>query len=326
MPIWLKHMLSVLVSVPALLLGTVSDAQAQSYPGKPVRMIIPFAAGGPTDLFGRIIAQKLTELWSQTVVVENRPGASTIIGTEAASKAAPDGYTLLLGTSTSHAANVSLFSKLPYDPNKDFAPISFLGITPLILVVHPSVPAQTVKELIALAKAKPGQLNYAGGSSSAHAGGSMFRTLAGIDIVHVPYKSNAPGLADVLGGQVQMMFDALNTALPHVNSGRLRALAVTSGQRIGAVPSLPTMIEAGVPGYELTAWFAMYAPAGTPKEIVGKIAADLARIAKMPDVVDKTRSQGIEIASSTPEELAARQRNEITKWAKIVRESGMAVQ
>lgn len=326
MPIWLKHMLSVLMSVPALLLGTVSDAQAQSYPGKPVRMIIPFAAGGPTDLFGRIIAQKLTELWSQTVVVENRPGASTIIGTEAASKAAPDGYTLLLGTSTSHAANVSLFSKLPYDPNKDFAPISFLGITPLILVVHPSVPAQTVKELIALAKAKPGQLNYAGGSSSAHAGGSMFRTLAGIDIVHVPYKSNAPGLADVLGGQVQMMFDALNTALPHVNSGRLRALAVTSGQRIGAVPSLPTMIEAGVPGYELTAWFAMYAPAGTPKEIVGKIAADLARIAKMPDVVDKTRSQGIEIASSTPEELAARQRNEITKWAKIVRESGMAVQ
>lgn len=326
MPIWFKHMLSVLVSVPALLLGTMSDAQAQSYPGKPVRMIIPFAAGGPTDLFGRIVAQKLTELWSQTVVVENRPGASTIIGTEAASKAAPDGYTLLLGTSTSHAANVGLFSKLPYDPNKDFAPISFLGITPLILVVHPSVPAQTVQELIALAKAKPGQLNYAGGSSSAHAGGSMFRTLAGIDIVHVPYKSNAPGLADVIGGQVQMMFDALNTALPHVNSGRLRALAVTSGQRIGAVPNLPTMIEAGVPGYDLTAWFAMYAPAGTPKEIVGKIAADLARIAKMPDVVDKTRSQGIEIASSTPEELAARQRNEITKWAKIVRESGMAVQ
>ena len=326
MPIWFKHMLSVLVSVPALLLGTMSDAQAQSYPGKPVRMIIPFAAGGPTDLFGRIVAQKLTELWSQTVVVENRPGASTIIGTEAASKAAPDGYTLLLGTSTSHAANVSLFSKLPYDPNKDFAPISFLGITPLILVVHPSVPAQTVQELIALAKAKPGQLNYAGGSSSAHAGGSMFRTLAGIDIVHVPYKSNAPGLADVIGGQVQMMFDALNTALPHVNSGRLRALAVTSGQRIGAVPNLPTMIEAGVPGYELTAWFAMYAPAGTPKEIVSKVAADLARIAKMPDVVDKTRSQGIEIASSTPEELAARQRNEITKWAKIVRDSGMVVQ
>ena len=300
-------------------------AHAQSYPSKPVRMIVPFAAGGPTDLFARVIAQKLSELWGQQVIIDNRPGASAIIGAEVASKAAPDGYTILMATSTSHAANVSLFSKLPYDPVKDFAPISLMGSTPFILVVHPSVPAHSVKELVALAKSRPGQLNFAGGSSSAQAGGELFKMLANVNMVHVPYKSNAPGLADLLGGQVQLMFDGLNTALPHVKSGKLRALAVTSATRTTAAPELPTMVEGGVPGYELTAWLALFAPAGTPKEIVTKIAADASKVVKMPEVVEKFRSQAFDPVGSTPEQLAAYQKTEIVKWAKIVKDANMKV-
>ena len=300
-------------------------AHAQSYPSKPVRMIVPFAAGGPTDLFARVIAQKLSEMWGQQVIIDNRPGASAIIGAEVAAKAAPDGYSLLMATSSSHAANVSLFSKLPYDPVKDFAPISLVGTTPLILVVHPSLSVNSVNELISLAKSKPGQLNFAGGSTSAQAGGELFKMLANVNMVHIPYKSNAPGLADLIGGQVQLMFDALNTALPQVKAGKIKALAVTSATRTSAAPELPTMVEAGIPGYELVPWFGLYAPAGTPKDIVSKISADVAKVVKMPDVGEKFRGQAIDPVGSTPEQLAAYQETEIVKWAKIVKEANMKI-
>lgn len=309
-----------------LAVAATSSVAQPAYPTKPVHMIVPFAAGGPTDVIARVIAQKLGEAWGQQVLVDNRPGALATIGAAAAAKAPADGYTLLMGTNTSNAAAVSLFSRLTYDPAKDFAPITLVGQLPMVLVVHPSVPAHTVKELISLAKAQPGRITFAGGSSSAQGGGELFKALAGVDMLHVPYKGNGPGLADVVGGQVQLMFDTMNTAMPHVKAGKLRALAVTSATRSGVAPELPTMAEAGLPGYELVPWVALYAPAGTPKEIVAKIAADAARLIRMPEMRESFIAQGIDPSGGTPEHLAALQEAEIAKWARLVKQAGMKVE
>jgi tripartite-type tricarboxylate transporter receptor subunit TctC len=317
---------AAVLALCALAGAAATPAWAQGYPARPVRMIVPFAPGGPTDLVARIVAQKLGEAWGQQVIVDNKPGALSTIGADAAAKAPPDGYTLLLGTSTSNAASVSLFSKLPYDPAKDFAPISLIGLAPLVLVVHPALPVQSVKELIEMARSQPGKLNFAGGSSSAQAGGELFKALTGVSMVHVPYKGNAPGLADVMAGQVHLMFDAMNTALPQIKGGKVRALAVTSASRSGVAPELPTMAEAGVPGFELVPWLALYAPAGTPKDIVAKVAADTARLMKLPETAEKFRAQGIDPVGSTPEHLAAYQAAEIVKWAQLVKQANMKVE
>jgi tripartite-type tricarboxylate transporter receptor subunit TctC len=311
-------------AVLACLITAPPAALAQSYPSRPIRIVVPFPPGGGTDIGTRIIAQKLQEAWGQPVVVENKPGAAGIVGTEYASKAAPDGYTLMMGNIGTHAINVSLYKKLPYDPIKDFAPISQVAGLPLFLVVHPSVPANSVKELIALAKAKPGQLNFSssGAGGAPHVAGELFKNMAGVDIVHIPYKGGAPAVVDLLSGQVTMSFATVLESLPHVKAGKLRALAVTSARRSAAMPDIPTMSEAGVPGYESISWLGLYAPAGTSKEIVNKISAEAVRIINLAEVKEKLLQQGAEPIGTTPEQLAATLQSDTAKYARIIRDSG----
>jgi tripartite-type tricarboxylate transporter receptor subunit TctC len=303
-----------------------SGACAQQYPVKPVRFVLPFGApGGAPDITARLIAPKLTEAWGQQVVVEPRVGAGGTIGTEVVANAAPDGYTILL-TSPSHAINVTLYSKLPYDAVADFVPITQLVEVPNILVIHPSLPARTVKQLIALAKAKPGSLNYgsAGSGSSQHLAGELFKKMAGVDMVHIPYKGGGGVVVDLIAGQVQLTFGSA-TSLPYVRSGRLVALAVTTAQRVTSVPNLPTIAEAGLPGYEASAWYALFAPARTPKVIVDKLQTEVARILKLPDVRERLAFETIQPVGSTPAEFAEFLKREIVKWGAIIRESGAKV-
>ena len=268
-------------------------AVAQPYPSRPVRLVVPFPPGGPTDIVGRTIAQQLQERWGQPVVVENRPGAGAIIGMNAVAKAAPDGYTLLLG-SNSLALNKSLYSKLPFELERDFAPVILITRIPNVLVVHPSVPSNTVAELIALAKAKPGQLNFAsvGTGTGPHLFAELFISQTGIQLVHVPYKGTAPAVNDLLAGQVQMLFDSLATALPNIRAGKLRALGVTSATRASAARELPTLAEAGVGGYEATGWFAIAVTGGTPADIVARLNADLGRALETTAVRDRLERLG----------------------------------
>ncbi len=296
---------------------------ADAYPSKPVHLVIPFAAGGPTDVLARLISEELRGKWNQPLVIENKPGANAIIGSQYVAKANADGYTLLLATQSSHAANASMYSKLPYNPVESFEPVSLLATTPLVLLSHPSLPVKSVKELIEFSKERPGKVNFAGGSTSAQAGGALMNMLAGIDMNHVPYKSNAPAFSDLLGGHVQIMFNVLNAAAKHVESGAINALAVTSSSRSEALPNVPTMIEAGVPGYELVPWFALFAPAGTPKDIVDKVSSDVASILKLPHVQKTLRSQTLEPVGSTPGELRSFQLKEIKKWEEIVKRANM---
>jgi tripartite-type tricarboxylate transporter receptor subunit TctC len=313
-------------AVLALSLAAAS-AHAQVYPDKPVRMIVPFAAGGILDIVARAVGERLNGPLGQPVVVDNRSGAGGAIGAEITARAAPDGYTLLTGHIGTHAINPSLYPKLAYDPVRDFAPITLVAMFPLGLFVHPSVPAQSVSELVALARAKPGQLNFAsaGSGGPTHMAGEMLKAMARIDIVHVPYKGNAAALNDLLGGRVQMFFSNLLTAMPHVRSGRLRALAVSTAKRSLQVPELPTMAEAGVPGYEMTNWIGMLAPAATPRAIVLRLNRDIAAILGAPDMKERFRAQGLDLVSSTPEEFAAFIRSELAKWRKVVKESGARV-
>ena len=313
-------------AVLALSLAAAS-AHAQVYPDKPVRMIVPFAAGGILDIVARAVGERLNGPLGQPVVVDNRSGAGGAIGAEITARAAPDGYTLLTGHIGTHAINPSLYPKLAYDPVRDFAPITLVAMFPLGLFVHPSVPAQSVSELVALARAKPGQLNFAsaGSGGPTHMAGEMLKAMARIDIVHVPYKGNAAALNDLLGGRVQMFFSNLLTAMPHVRSGRLRALAVSTAKRSPQVPELPTMAEAGVPGYEMTNWIGMLAPAATPRAIVLRLNRDIAAILGAPDMKERFRAQGLDLVSSTPEEFAAFIRSELAKWRKVVKESGARV-
>ncbi len=316
-----RSALVLLIAVLSLALSPPS--LAQTFPTKPVRLVVPFAAGGPVDALARVLIEKLHVKWGQAVVLDYRPGANAIIGTEMVAKSAPDGYTLILGTQTSHAANASMYSKLPYDPVKDFAPVSLLTTPPLVLLINPSVPANSVKELIGLAKSRPGELNFAGGSSSAQAGGALLNMLAGIKMVHIPYKANAPAMTDLIGGRVQVMFNVLNSSMPQMKAGRVKALAVTGPTRTAAAPDLPTMIEAGVPDYVLVPFFAVFAPASTSKDIIAKISTDLADVVKMSDVRERLISQSMDPIGSTPEELGKFQRAEILKWATIVERANM---
>jgi tripartite-type tricarboxylate transporter receptor subunit TctC len=308
----------------ALALLAADAAAADAYPSKPIRFVVAFPPGGGTDLVARTIAPRLAERVGQQVVVDNRPGAGGNLGTEIVAKSAPDGYTMLMGSVGPLAINASLFARMPFDPLKDLAPVTLAASTPNILVVHPSLPATTVQDLIALAKARPGAINFAssGQGTPAQLAGELFNSMAGVKMVHVPYKGAAPALADLLGGQVQVMFSTMPPALPHVAAGRLRALAVASLQRSPAAPELPTLNEAALPGFEATTWHGVIVPAGTPGAVVAKLHRDIVAVLRMPDVAERLSSQGAEAIGSTPQEFASYVKTETAKWAKVVRESG----
>jgi tripartite-type tricarboxylate transporter receptor subunit TctC len=321
------HRLAALfAALAALALAAPAAAQdAAAYPSRTIRIVVPFPPGGVTDRLARVVAQKMQEQWGQPAVVDNRPGASGMIAAEQVAKSPPDGYTLMMGHIGTHAINPSLFAKLPYDPVKDFAPVSLLVTVPNILLVHPSVAASSVTELVALARAKPGTLNFAspGSGTSGHMSAELFKSLAGIDIVHVPYKGPGPALQDLLAGQVNMLFDTVASSMPQVRAGKLKGLAVTTATRSAIAPEVPTMAEAGVPGYEIAPWFALYAPAGTPSPVIDKLNAEVRRILALPDVraafVDQ---QGMTLIGSSPAELAAYMQREIAKWAQVVKATG----
>jgi tripartite-type tricarboxylate transporter receptor subunit TctC len=294
---------------------------AQQYPSKPIRLTVPFAPGGPADIQARLIGPKLTEAWGQPVIVENRPGGNTIIATELTARADPDGHLVQI-ISAGFAINVSLYAKLPYDSLRDFAPVTQLTSGPAIVVVHPSLPARSVKELIALARARPGQLTYASAGLPSQLAVELFKVMTGTDMVHVPYKGAAPAMVDLIAGHVQVSFPTISGGLPHAQSGRLRALATTGAKRSPATPDLPTMIEAGVPGYAAVNWFGTTVPARTPPAIVSKLSQEIARILRLPDVGERLLSQGMEPVSSKPEEFSTYIKSEMTKWAKVVKASG----
>ena len=305
--------------------GIPGSAFAQGYPNKPLRCIVPYPPGGAVDFHGRIISQKLTEAWGQQVVVDNRGGAGATLGTALAAKAAPDGYTFLV-VSPSHAINATLYTKLTFNTEKDFAPVTQLTSTPLILVVHPSV-AKSVKELIALAKSKPGQINYAssGSGTSTHLAAVLFNMMANVDITHVPYKGGSPAMTDLLAGHVQLHFAGI-AAIPHIKAGKLTALGVTTSKRSPCLPDVPTISEAGLPGYEVDAWYGVYFPAGTPKEIVTKLNKELVKIVHLPDVKERFSTQCVDPVGSTAEQFTAFTKEEIEKWAKVVKTSGARVE
>lgn len=299
-------------------------ATAQGYPSKPIRIIVPLSAGA-ADTLSRTIGQKLTEGWGQPVVVENRPGAGTTLGTDLAAKSAPDGYTLLMAT-FSHAVNATFYKKLPYDTLKSFSAVTLVASAPNVLVVNPSVPAKSVAELITLAKAQPGKLNFAsaGNGSSSHLAGELFKSITGAEIVHIPYKGAAPALTDLLGGHVQMAFDPLPSSIPNIRTGKLTALAVTTGKRSSLLADVPTLSEAGVPGYELNGWSGILVPANTPPEIINRLQAEVAKILKLPDVRDRFANLGFETIGNTPRQFQAFIQEEVIKWGKVVKGANLS--
>jgi tripartite-type tricarboxylate transporter receptor subunit TctC len=317
---------SYVLTIAALSGGFTSCGYAQGYPNKSIRLIIPYPPGGGTDVIARPLAQKLTENLGQQVIVDNRGGAGGNIGMEFVAKSAPDGYTLVVGLTAQLAVNPSLFPKLPYDPLKDFAPITLLGDQPYLLVVHPSVPAKSVKEFIALARARPGQLTYAssGNGSGAHLAGEMLKTMAHIDIVHVPYKGAGQAMPDFIAGQVQFSFITHTSAGPLVQSGRLRALGVTTAKRSPALPDLPAIAET-VPGYDSAVWYGVLAPAGTPREIVARLNSEILRVLGSPDFHQRFTMAAVAPIGSTPEQLGEYIKSEIARWAKLVKESGARI-
>jgi tripartite-type tricarboxylate transporter receptor subunit TctC len=300
---------------------------ADDYPTRPVRVIVPFAAGGPADVYARVIGQYLSESLKQPFVVEDRPGAGSVVGTDTAAKSTPDGYTLLVMSNT-HTANESLFTHKPFELMRDFVPIAPINYSDLVMVVHPSVPANNLKEFIALAKAKPGGLNYAssGPGTPYHLAGELFKAMSGTDLVHVPYKGSSGARNDILGGQVQMMFDAITTMAPNVRAGQVRALGTTGLKRSKVLPEVPTIAEAGVPGYEATIWLGVMAPKGTPQAIVDKLNAEIIKAVSRPDVTKMWAEQGAEPMVMTPAEFDAYLRKDIEKWANVVKISGAKVE
>ena len=299
-------------------------AHAQAYPEKALRVVVPFAPGGSTDIVGRIMTQRLSERIKQPVVLDNRGGGGGNIASDMVAKAPPDGYTLLIGTVGSLTINPSLYKRMPYDPLKDLTPIAYFGSTPNVLVVHSSLPVKSVRELITLARSRPGQLNYAsaGTGGSVHLAAELFKSLAKVDMVHVPYKGSGPALVDLLGGQTQLMFSTMPPALPHVKSGRLRALGMTGAKRSPLVPDLPTIAEAGLPGYEITQWWGLLGPAGMPAAIVTRINSDVNAILQQPEVKERFASAGADTAPNTPAWFASYMKSEVAKWAKVVKASG----
>lgn len=301
-------------------------AAAQDYPSKPVTIIVPFAAGGTTDILARVIGQALTKELGQSVIVDNRAGAGGNIGAALAAKAQADGYTLLMGTVGTHAINQSLYKKLPFDPIKDFAPLTRVAMVPNLLVANPSKPYKNVKELIAYAQANPRKVNFgsSGSGSSIHLSGELFNSLAKVEMVHVPYRGSSPAVTDLLGGQIDIMFDNMPSAIQHVRSGKLRPLAVTTAKRSPELPDVPTIAEAGVPGYEATSWFGMFAPAATPAPIVAKLNGALVKVLGDAEVKKKLAEQGAEPYAEKPEQFAEFIRAESAKWSKVVKASGAA--
>jgi tripartite-type tricarboxylate transporter receptor subunit TctC len=310
-----------------LLMGMMAATavQAQEYPSRPLRMIIPFAAGGPNDILGRVVAQKLTELLGQQIVVDNRGGAGGIIAAETVAKALPDGYTLLLGGTATMSINPHLHRKLGYDPLKDFAPVSLIGTAPSLITINASLPVQNVKELIALAKAKPGQLTFAssGPGTAPHLAGELIKTMAGVDMVHVPYKGGALAYIDLLANQVTMFIGGTAAALPYIKQGKLRGIAVTSLKRTDQMPDMPTVSESGLPGYEVTNWYSVVAAAGTPHNVVARLNREIVKAVASDEVRKRYRELGTDPATGTPEQLAAYTRSEFTKWAKVIKAAGM---
>jgi tripartite-type tricarboxylate transporter receptor subunit TctC len=303
--------------------STAFSQDAANYPSRPVRVIVPFAPGGGLDISTRLIGQKLTEKWGQNIVVDSRPGAATIVGTEIASKAAADGYTLLMITTT-FAINPGLYPKLPYDPVKHFTPVTQLNSQPNVIVVAPSSAAKSIKDLISLAKTKPGELTFAspGAGSAPHLSAEMFQRQAGVSMIHVPYKGIPPAVTDVLGGRVAMLFTTTISAAPHVNAGKLRAVAITSAKRQSSMPDVPTVGET-LPGYRAEAFQGMVAPAGVPQAIVNKLSAEVAHIVRLPDVAQRFELDGAEPVGSTPKEFAAFLKAEMQKWSKVIKDAGI---
>ena len=302
-------------------------ACAQTYPVKPVRFVVPFVAGGPTDIQGRLLGEKLAQRLGQQFIIDNRGGAGGNIGMEIVAKAPPDGYTIVIATVGTWAVNPHLY-KLPYDVLKDFSPIIQVSTSPAVLVVHPSVPVKNVKELVALAKSKPGQLNYgsSGVGGLGHISGALFCLMSGTKMVHIPYKSSAPSLTDLIAGQIEVLFNNAISTVPHINSGKARALAVTSIKRMPALPELPTLDEAGIKGYDNSSWSAVGATAGTPKDIIAKLNSELAAILKTPDIQEKSAAVGADIIGGTPEQFGDYLKSEIAKFARVVKEAKITAQ
>ncbi|MEW6639825.1 MAG: tripartite tricarboxylate transporter substrate binding protein [Pseudomonadota bacterium] len=302
-------------------------SQAETYPAKPVRLVVGYAAGGSTDLVARIVGQRLSEALGQPVVIDNRPGAGGTIASDQVARSTADGHTIFMST-IANSINTTLYPKLPFNFATDFTPISLIATVPNVLVVNPAVPATNVKEFIALAKSKPGQINFAssGAGSSIHLNGEFFNMVAQVQLVHVPYKGSAPAIVDLISGQVQSMFDNLSSSLPYIKAGKLRALAVTSAQRSPAAPDIPTMAEAGLPGCEVTSWFALVAPAKTPKAIVARLNEEVSKILEQPAVKARFAELGVEAAPSTPEALAALIGSETAKWAGVIKASGASIE
>jgi tripartite-type tricarboxylate transporter receptor subunit TctC len=314
-----------LAAVLTLALGSVPASAQQDYPSKPITLVVPFAPGGSSDLISRLIAQKLTEAWKQQVIVDNRPGGAGVIGMQAVARAAPDGYTFILGHIGTLAVNPAMFAKLPYDPVKDFIPVSLVATVPNVIVVNPDVPAKDLKELIALAKAKPGTLNYgsAGNGSAGHLAMEYLKQVSGTDMVHVPYKGTGPMVTDLLAGQTQATFTGAPPLVPHIKAGKLRPIAVGSGKRIEALPEVPTVAEQGHPGFETSQWYGILAPAKTPAAIVDKLAAELDRALELPDVIERFKQDGSVPQGSTPQEFAAFIAVEAKRWGEVVKTAGI---
>ena len=325
----MTHRIVSLTAIVALA-GAMSSAVAQSgsanFPDKPIKIVVTFTTGGAPDILARLIGERLTAAWGQPVIVDNKPGAGGNLGADFVAKAPPDGYTIVVGTVGTHSINGALYSKMPYDMVKDFTPITLLATTPNMLVINNDVPAKNLKDFIALGK-KEGKMTFAssGSGTSIHVSGELFKTMTGIDMVHIPYKGRATAIPDLLGGRVTMMFDNMPSSLALVREGKLRALGVTSSMRSPAAPDIPTIAESGLPGFDAVSWFALFAPANTPKPIIDKLQTEVRKILKTPDISKRLADNGLDPVGGTPEELAAYQKSEISKWAKVVKDSGAKV-
>ena len=320
------------LAIPALLTVAAalcaSSAFAQEFPQRPMRMVVPWAPGGAADILARTLSQKMSEHWSQQVVVDNRPGANGIIGTELAARAPADGYTLLLGATGPNSVLPSLVAKLPYDPLKDFAPVSLVATTTYVLSVHPSLPVNSVKDLIAYAKTKPGQLTFGspGAGTPNHLSGEMFKAATGIDLQHIPYKGSALVITDVMGGQITLAFENIAPVLPIIRSGKLKALAISASKRSALLPDVPTVAESGFPGFQAVGWFGVLAPANTPASTITKLNQETVRVLKLAEVRERLLGMGMEIFGSTVEEFAAFEKTEIEKWAKVVKSASVRIE
>ena len=314
-------------AVFATLLSVSAASKSQSFPAKSIRWISPWPAGGANDIFSRAIGQKIAESFGQQVLVDNRPGAAGTIGSDLAAKAPADGYTVVMGSSPTHAIAPALYPALPYDPVRDFAAVTLVGSVPNVLVLHPSVPARNVKELIAVAKARPGKLNFAstGNGTSQHLSAELFKFMAGVDMVHIPYKGTAPALTELVAGQVDLAFENMPALIPHIQAGRLRALAVTTSKRSAIMPELPTIAEAGLPGYDASVWFGVFVPAGTPRPVIDRLHAEILKALQTPDLKSRMVSMGTEVSGMGPDDFSAYVRKEIPKWANLVKAAGVKI-